>query len=46
MSLLDKRTAIVSGAAQGLGMAFAQKLAEEGANVLVFDIQSSVLGVA
>lgn len=46
MSLLEGKTAIVSGAAQGLGEAFASRLAGEGANVLLFDVQSSVEALA
>lgn len=39
MSLAGK-VAIVSGAAQGLGRAFAQRLAHEGCQVLGFDVQA------
>ena len=44
MSLLGK-VAIVSGAAQGLGRAFAIRLAEEGCDVLGFDVKKEVLDV-
>jgi len=37
MSRLDGKSAIVSGAARGLGLAFAKALAERGASVLMFD---------
>ena len=40
MGYLTGKTAIVSGAAQGIGRACALRLAEEGANVVAFDIQS------
>mgnify|MGYP001258370879 CR=1 FL=1 len=46
MSFLKNRTAIVSGAAQGLGEAFALRLAQAGADVLAFDIQPKILEVA
>ncbi len=36
------KVAIVSGASQGLGLAFAQRLAAEGYNVLAFDIKHEV----
>ena len=39
---MTRKVAIVSGAAQGLGRAFAQRLAEEGYTVLPFDRQESV----
>jgi sorbitol-6-phosphate 2-dehydrogenase len=35
---LNKKSAIVTGAAQGLGAALAQRLAKEGANVVLLDI--------
>jgi NAD(P)-dependent dehydrogenase (short-subunit alcohol dehydrogenase family) len=35
---LNGKTAIVTGAAQGLGAVYARALAREGANVLVTDI--------
>jgi NAD(P)-dependent dehydrogenase (short-subunit alcohol dehydrogenase family) len=38
MSLLEGRTAIVTGAAAGLGNAIATELAREGANIAVLDI--------
>jgi NAD(P)-dependent dehydrogenase (short-subunit alcohol dehydrogenase family) len=37
MSKLDGKAAIVSGAARGLGLAFARTLAEHGASVVMFD---------
>jgi NAD(P)-dependent dehydrogenase (short-subunit alcohol dehydrogenase family) len=42
---LSGRVAIVSGAAQGLGRAFAVRLAEEGCEVLGFDVKKEVLDV-
>ncbi|MGY0488261.1 SDR family NAD(P)-dependent oxidoreductase [Streptomyces sp. WG-D5] len=44
MGKLDNRTAIVTGAASGIGRACAQKYAEEGASVVLADIQEE--GVA
>ena len=38
MGLLDKKTAIVTGAAQGIGAKIAERFAEEGAAVAVVDI--------
>lgn len=46
MSSLTGKVAIVSGAAQGLGEAFARTLSEQGASVLAFDIQESITDVA
>ncbi|MBT3830367.1 MAG: SDR family oxidoreductase [Gammaproteobacteria bacterium] len=43
---LSGKVAIVSGAAQGLGRAFAIRLAEEGCMVLGFDVKKEVLDVA
>lgn len=43
---LKGKTAIVSGAGQGLGEAFARSLATAGANVLMFDVLTSVETVA
>ena len=42
---LSGKVAIVSGAAQGLGRAFAIRLAEEGCMVLGFDVKKEVLDV-
>jgi NAD(P)-dependent dehydrogenase (short-subunit alcohol dehydrogenase family) len=45
MAYLTGKTAIVTGAAQGLGRAFSERLAREGANVAVCDIQYAVTAV-
>jgi 2-hydroxycyclohexanecarboxyl-CoA dehydrogenase len=39
MGRLDERIAIVTGAGQGIGRAIAQKLADEGATVVVTDVE-------
>lgn len=44
--MLKGKIAIVSGAAQGLGEAFARRLAQEGATVLAFDVQDKITDVA
>jgi NAD(P)-dependent dehydrogenase (short-subunit alcohol dehydrogenase family) len=46
MSRLDGRTAIVSGAARGLGRAFAAVLAGRGARVVAFDVAPNITEVA
>ena len=46
MSLLDGKVAIISGAARGLGEAFARRLAAEGASLLLFDVLPRVEEVA
>lgn len=43
---LDGRVAIVTGAGQGMGRAFAQMLAEEGATVVIAEIDPASGGVA
>jgi NAD(P)-dependent dehydrogenase (short-subunit alcohol dehydrogenase family) len=42
---LDGKAAIVTGAAQGLGAAFAEALVEQGAGVTIFDVKPAVLDV-
>lgn len=46
MSLLAGKAGIVSGAAQGLGVAFARGLAQQGADLVIFDVQPGVEKVA
>ena len=43
---ISGKVAIVSGAAQGLGLALAERLAAEGCKVLAFDIKKEVLNIA
>ena len=43
---LDGKTAIVTGAASGIGEGMAIRLAESGANVAICDLQSSIHEVA
>lgn len=42
MAMLSGKTAIVSGAAQGLGLAIAKALGAEGANLVLFDVKAAV----
>ena len=46
MGLLDGRTAIVTGAAQGLGLAISQRFLAEGARVIMADMQADKLEAA
>ena len=46
MGTLDGQTAIVTGAAQGLGKAFAEGISAEGAKVYICDIKAEVNAVA
>ena len=41
MGKFDKRTAIVTGGARGIGGGTARKLAEGGAHVIIIDIDES-----
>jgi NAD(P)-dependent dehydrogenase (short-subunit alcohol dehydrogenase family) len=46
MSRLDGKTAIVSGAGRGLGLAFARALASRGARVIAFDVAPAIERIA
>jgi len=46
MAWLSGKVAVVSGAARGLGSAFAHALALEGANLVVFDIDAAIAETA
>lgn len=41
MSLLEGKTAVITGAAQGLGLSMAQRFVEEGANVVIADLDEA-----
>ena len=43
---LKNKTAVVTGAARGLGKAIAQRFLEEGAQVIITDINAESLGKA
>lgn len=46
MPLLDGKTAIVTGAAQGIGQAIAQHLNRQGAQIVAVDEQEAIVGVS
>jgi 3-oxoacyl-[acyl-carrier protein] reductase len=46
MGLLDGRNAIVTGSARGLGLAMAERFGEEGARVVISDIDAAALAEA
>lgn len=46
MALLEGRTAVVTGSAQGIGYAIAEALAAEGANIVIADINADAAGEA
>lgn len=46
MGRLDGKTAVITGAAQGIGALMAKAMADEGANVLVTDVQDTAKAVA
>ena len=46
MGFLDGKVGVVTGAAQGLGTAYARALASEGADVAICDVQQEVRAVA
>src|SRR5699024_9702008 len=43
MALLEGRTAVITGAAQGLGLAIAEALVAEGANVVLGDLNEEAV---
>ena len=43
MEQLDGKTAVVTGAASGMGKAFAERFARAGMNVVLSDIEEPVL---
>ncbi|WP_026932238.1 3-oxoacyl-ACP reductase FabG [Glycomyces tenuis] len=46
MALLERRTAVITGAAQGLGFAIAQACLAEGANVVIGDLDGAAAAAA
>lgn len=45
MGRLDNKTAVITGAAQGIGALMAKAMADEGANVLVTDVSDTAVAV-
>jgi NAD(P)-dependent dehydrogenase (short-subunit alcohol dehydrogenase family) len=45
MGRLDNKTAVITGAAQGIGALMAKAMADEGANVLITDVQDTAEAV-
>ena len=43
MALLEGRTAVITGAAQGLGLAIAEAFVAEGANVVLGDLNEEAV---
>ncbi len=46
MDTIDQRTAVITGAASGMGLAFARRFAREGANVVLADVEAGALDLA
>lgn len=46
MEIFDKRTAVITGAASGIGLAFARRAAAEGMNLVLADIEAGKLAEA
>lgn len=46
MDDFDKKTAVITGGASGIGFALAERLGREGANIVIADIEADALGRA
>ncbi len=46
MDTIDQRTAVITGAASGMGLAFARRFARQGANVVLADVEAGALDLA